>query len=216
MRRSDSLHRRARRAGFYCRAAYDQKDFNSYGTRRASPEIVARSFLANHTLKNQLADGRTGSWTRLLPDGNIVPIFDAVEHYVQDGAGLVILAGRDYGSGSSRDTAAKACYLAGVKAVIAQSFERIHRSNLVNMGIWPLTFSGTASVESLGLADAVSISVGSLPTKFAPQMNVNVIAEMTGGSTKSFDVEIKIATASELKTLLAGGILAETLSELVA
>ena len=194
----------------------EQRDFNSYGTRRASPEIVARSFLANHTLKNQLADGRAGSWTRLLPDGNIVPIYDAVEHYVQDGVGLVILAGRDYGSGSSRDTAAKACYLTGVKAVIAQSFERIHRSNLINMGIWPLTFSGTESVESLGLADAVSISVSSLPTKFAPQMTVSVIAEMRRGNTKGFDVEIKIATAGELKTLLAGGILAETLSELVA
>jgi aconitate hydratase len=192
------------------------RDFNSYGTRRANPDIVARSFLANHRLENGLAHGKTGSFTRILPDGEIVPIYDAVSHYARRGEGLIILAGRDYGSGSSRDTAAKACYLTGVKAIIAQSFERIHRSNLINMGIWPLSFGATESVDTLGLADAVSISLAALPTSHAPRMRVSVAATMKDGAVKCFDVEVKASTANELKTLLAGGILAETLSEAVA
>ena len=204
-------------AGRYLSArGVELKDFNSYGTRRASPDIVARSFFANHRLNNQLARGKIGSLTQILPEGSIVPIYDAVQHYSRQGTGLVIIAGRDYGSGSSRDTAAKACYLAGVKAVIAQSFERIHRSNLVNMGIWPLAFVGTASASVLGLVDTVSVSIASLPNSYASHMTANVIAMMKDGSAKSFDVEIKAATANELKTLLAGGVLAETLSEAVA
>lgn len=192
------------------------KDFNSYGTRRASPEIVARSFLANHTLENRLAGEQIGSFTKLLPDGDIVPIFDAVQHYAQEGTRLVILAGRDYGSGSSRDTAAKASYLAGVKAVIAQSFERIHRSNLINMGIWPLAFYGTDTIDTLEIADAVSFSVTSLPTLFAPQKFASVSATLKDHSTKHFDVEVKIVTPGELNTLLAGGLLVETLSAALA
>jgi aconitate hydratase len=192
------------------------RDFNSYGTRRANPDIVARSFLANHRLENRLAGGKVGSFTQILPDGEVVPIYDAVAHYAEQGAGLIVLAGRDYGSGSSRDTAAKACYLTGVKAVIAQSFERIHRSNLVNMGIWPLTFGASDSIDMLGLVDAVSLSISALPTQYAPQMRAHVAATLRDGTVKSFDVDVKAATANELKTLLAGGILADTLSEAVA
>lgn len=201
-------------AGRYLSArGIESKDFNSYGTRRASPDVVARSFLANHTLKNELARGHGGSFTQTLPDGNIVPIYDAVQHYAKTNTGLVIIAGRDYGSGSSRDTAAKACYLAGVRAVIAQSFERIHRSNLVNMGIWPLTFAGTSSSAELGLADAVKFSIAALPAQYAPQMTGTVAVTMKDGSTKIFDVNVKIVTRGELNTLLYGGLLIETLSE---
>lgn len=204
-------------AGRYLSArSVELKDFNSYGTRRASPDIVARAFFANHRLNNQLARGKTGSFTQIFPDGGIVPIYDAVQHYAQEGAGLIIIAGRDYGSGSSRDTAAKACYLAGVEAVIAKSFERIHRSNLVNMGIWPLTFGETESADTLGLVDAVSFSLGLLPKSYTPHMTANVIAAMKDGTTNSFNVEIKVTTPKEFKTLLAGGILAETLSEAAA
>lgn len=191
-------------------------DFNSYGTRRASPDIVARSFFANHTLENRLAPGRTGSVTRLIPDGSIVSIYEAVEHYAKQGAGLVILAGRDYGSGSSRDTAAKASYLAGVKVVVAQSFERIHRSNLINMGIWPLAFDDAVSVDTLGLVDALSLSVTALPAQFGPRMTARVSAAMKDGSRKEFGVVVKVATRSELRTLRAGGILAETLVDTAA
>jgi len=154
--------------------------------------------------------------TQLLPDGDIVPIFDAVLHYAEEGTGLVILAGRDYGSGSSRDTAAKASYLAGVKAVIAQSFERIHRSNLINMGIWPLAFYGTDTIDTLGIADAVSFSITSLPMLFAPQKMACVTTTLKDGRTKLFDVVVKIATSGELNTLLSGGLLIETLSAALA
>ena len=192
------------------------QDFNSYGTRRASPDIVMRSLFANHRLENRLAGDKVGSFTRTLPDGEVVPIYDAVLHYARAGAGLVVIAGRDYGSGSSRDTAAKACYLAGVKAVVAESFERIHRSNLVNMGIWPLTFLAPDSADALNLAEAVSVSVTGLPTRYAPDMRATAVATLKDGTTRQFDVDVKAATANELKTLLSGGLLAETLLEAVA
>ena len=188
------------------------KDFNSYGTRRASPEIVARSLFANHMLENRLADGRTGSFTKLLPDGEIVTIYDAVEHYAKAGIGLVILAGQEYGCGSSRDTAAKACYLAGVRAVIARSFERIHRSNLVNMGIWPLAFRAPDTIDTLGLCSAVSLSITALPTRHTPQMTAALTAVMKNGEQRTFAVDVKAATASELTTLRASGLLSETLA----
>ncbi len=188
------------------------KDFNSYGTRRASPEIVARSFFANHMLKNRLAEGRTGSFTRLLPDGQIVSIYDAVQHYAEADIGLVILAGQEYGCGSSRDTAAKACYLAGVKAVIARSFERIHRSNLVNMGIWPLAFRAADTIDTLGLCAAVSLSITALPQRFTPQVSAAVTAVMKDGERRTFAVDVKATTANELTTLWAGGLLSETLA----
>ena len=188
------------------------KDFNSYGTRRASPEIVVRSFFANHMLKNRLAAGRTGSFTRLLPDGEIISIYEAVEYYAKTGDRLVILAGQEYGCGSSRDTAAKACYLAGVKAVIARSFERIHRSNLINMGIWPLTFRGSDTIDTLRLYDVVSVSITALPRDYASPMNATVIAALKNGEQHNFAVDVKIATAGELATVLAGGLLSESLA----
>jgi aconitate hydratase len=190
------------------------KDFNSYGTRRANPEIVARSFFANHTLQNRMTESTSGSVTRLLPSGNVVPIFDAVEAYGKEGVGVIVIAGRNYGSGSSRDTAAKASYLAGVKAVIARSFERIHRSNLVNMGIVPLEFTQGQSIDSLGLLDAVSFDIAALPSEFSPHMTAVVTASLRGGAKMKFETTARISTASELKTILAGGILTEMVSEL--
>lgn len=192
------------------------KDFNSYGTRRASPEVVARSFLASHALENRLAAGRAGSFTQLIPDGNIVTIWDAVQLYAKDEIDTVILAGRDYGSGSSRDTAAKASYLARVKAVVAQSFERIHRSNLVNMGIWPFAFTAPESVDSLALLDAIGFSISSLPTTFSSRMTAKVVATMKNGGDRQFDVEVRVATSGEFRILLAGGLLPDALSEALA
>jgi aconitate hydratase A / 2-methylisocitrate dehydratase len=188
-------------------------DFNSYGTRRASSDIVARSFFANHRLNNQLANGKAGSFTRILPDGEIVPLYNAVEHYARMGTGLIIIGGAEYGCGSSRDTAAKACYLAGVRAVLAKSFERIHRSNLINMGIWPLVFVGAESADTLGLVDAVSLSLELLPQHFAARMTGTVSATKKDGSARTFEVEFKVATANELVTLFSGGLLAETLAQ---
>ena len=125
-------------------------DFNSYGARRGNHEVMMRGTFANTRLKNQLAPGTEGGWTTYQPNGDVMTIYDAAMKYKAAGVPLVILAGKEYGSGSSRDWAAKGTALLGVKAVIAESFERIHRSNLVNMGVLPLVFQNGANAASLG------------------------------------------------------------------
>ena len=129
----------------------EPKDFNSYGARRGNHEVMVRGTLANIRLRNQLAPGTEGGWTRHLPDGEQMFIYDASMQYQKDGVPLMILAGKEYGSGSSRDWAAKGVLLLGVRAVIAESFERIHRTNLVGMGVLPLQFQAGESAASLGL-----------------------------------------------------------------
>ncbi len=126
-------------------------DFNSYGSRRGNHEVMVRGTFANIRLRNKLAPGTEGGFTRHLPDGAVTTIFEASEQYRAEGVPLIILAGKEYGSGSSRDWAAKGPNLLGVRAVIAESYERIHRSNLVGMGILPLQFGAGDSIESLGL-----------------------------------------------------------------
>jgi aconitate hydratase len=131
----------------------EQRDFNSYGSRRGNHEVMIRGTFANIRLRNQLAPGTEGGFTRdfTQPDGPVSTVFDASEHYVAAGIPLVVLAGKEYGSGSSRDWAAKGTSLLGVKAVIAESYERIHRSNLIGMGVIPLQFPEGETAESLGL-----------------------------------------------------------------
>src|SRR5262249_42857368 len=126
-------------------------DFNSYGARRGHDEVMVRGTFANIRLRNRLAPGTEGGWTRHLPDGELMTIFDASRRYQADGVPLLVLAGKEYGSGSSRDWAAKGPRLLGIRAVIAESYERIHRSNLVGMGILPLQFRPGEAVENLGL-----------------------------------------------------------------
>ena len=126
-------------------------DFNSYGSRRGNHEVMVRGTFANVRLRNKLAPGTEGGFTRHLPDGEVMTIFEASERYHVEGVPLIILAGKEYGSGSSRDWAAKGPKLLGIRAVIAESYERIHRSNLVGMGILPLQFGAGDNVESLGL-----------------------------------------------------------------
>src|SRR5262249_30588896 len=126
-------------------------DFNSYGARRGNHEVMVRGTFANTRLRNALAGGKEGSWTRHLPGGAIVSVYDASVKYQAEGVPLVVLAGKEYGSGSSRDWAAKGTYMLGVRAVLAQSYERIHRSNLIGMGILPLQFDAGTSWESLSL-----------------------------------------------------------------
>ena len=129
----------------------DAADFNSYGSRRGNHEVMIRGTFANIRLRNQLAPGTEGGVTRHLPDGEQMSIYDAAQRYEAEGVPLVVLAGKEYGSGSSRDWAAKGTALLGVRAVLAESFERIHRSNLVGMGVLPLQFQPGESAESLGL-----------------------------------------------------------------
>src|SRR5262249_34921049 len=129
----------------------EQRDFNSYGSRRGNHEVMVRGTFANIRLRNQLAPGTEGGVTRHMPDGEEMTIYDAAIKYADEGTPLIVLAGKEYGSGSSRDWAAKGTNLLGVRAVIAESFERIHRSNLVGMGVLPLQFMDGENAESLGL-----------------------------------------------------------------
>tara|TARA_R100001509_G_scaffold31690_2_gene16808 strand:+ start:229 stop:2994 length:2766 start_codon:yes stop_codon:yes gene_type:complete len=181
-----------------------REDFNSYGSRRGNHEVMMRGTFANVRLRNQLAPGTEGSWTTLLPDGEQMSIFDAAQHYREAGTPLVVLAGKEYGTGSSRDWAAKGPALLGVRAVIAESFERIHRSNLVGMGILPLQFPEGESAESLGLNGE---EVFDIPAVEAGQTEVEVKACAEGKDPVSFMARIRIDTPNEFAYYRHGGIL---------
>jgi aconitate hydratase len=180
------------------------QDFNSYGSRRGNHEVMMRGTFANVRLRNRLAPGTEGSWTRLQPDGEEMSIFDAAQRYREQGTPLVVLAGKEYGTGSSRDWAAKGPALLGVRAVIAESFERIHRSNLVGMGILPLQFSEGDNVESLGLTGAETFDIGPVE---AGQATVMVTAKRADGTDAAFSVRVRIDTPNEFAYYANGGIL---------
>jgi aconitate hydratase len=186
------------------------KDFNSYGSRRGNHEVMMRGTFANIRLRNQLAPGTEGGVTLHLPDGEEMSIYDAATRYQDEGTPLVVLAGKEYGSGSSRDWAAKGTRLLGVRAVIAQSFERIHRSNLVGMGVLPLQFKDGDSVESLGLTGHETFSVGGLATLDQVPREVTVRAD-----DKDFTVTVRIDTPMEQRYFHHGGILQFVLRELL-
>ncbi|MEX1237105.1 MAG: aconitate hydratase AcnA [Pseudomonadales bacterium] len=180
------------------------QDFNSYGSRRGNHEVMMRGTFANVRLKNELAPGTEGSWTEYFPGNEKTSIFDASEKYGEDGTPLIILAGKEYGTGSSRDWAAKGPALLGVRAVIAESYERIHRSNLVGMGILPLQFSEGDSSQSLGL---VGTELFSIPAVSVGQTSVTVTAERVDGEKITFETRIRIDTPNEYAYYENGGIL---------
>ncbi len=160
-------------AGAYLLAhGVQQSDFNTYGARRGNHEVLMRGTFANVRLKNHMAGGREGGWTTHHPSGELLSIYDAAMRYQQEGVPLVVFAGKEYGSGSSRDWAAKGPALLGVKVVIAESFERIHRSNLVGMGILPLELERGVTVESLGLDGDEVIDVVGLGDEIVPGATV--------------------------------------------
>jgi aconitate hydratase len=196
------------------------KDFNSYGSRRGNHEVMVRGTFANVRLKNLLAPGTEGGVTRHLPDGTLMSIFDASVAYEQEGTPLLVIAGKEYGSGSSRDWAAKGPRLLGVRAVIAESYERIHRSNLVGMGILPLQFQAGASAVTLKLTgeelyDIDGLAAG-LARGFADGREVTVRYKRTDGSTGSFPAVVRIDTPQEVLYYLNGGILQYVLRQLLA
>ena len=195
-------------------------DFNSYGSRRGNHEVMVRGTFANVRLRNKLAPGTEGGVTRLLPEGEGMSIFDASVKYAERGVPLVILAGKEYGSGSSRDWAAKGPNLLGVKAVIAESFERIHRSNLVGMGILPLQFAESENVESLGLTGEEVYDFAGLTTmltsKFEGGRTLTVKAIAADGGVKEFDAKVRIDTPQEIEYFEHGGILQYVLRQLAA
>jgi len=187
-------------------------EFNSYGSRRGNHEVMVRGTFANVRLRNKLAPGTEGGVTRLLPEGEEMSIFEASVKYAERGVPLVILAGKEYGSGSSRDWAAKGPKLLGVRAVIAESFERIHRSNLIGMGVLPLQFKEGQSVQSLGLTGTESFDIVGLARGAAK--TVTVTAKASGGKETSFDVRLRIDTPKELDYYQHGGILHYVLRQL--
>ena len=193
-------------------------DFNSYGSRRGNHEVMVRGTFANVRLRNKLAPGTEGGVTRLLPEGEQMSIFDASVKYAERKIPLVILAGKEYGSGSSRDWAAKGPNLLGVRAVIAESFERIHRSNLVGMGILPLQFEEEQNVESLGLTGEEVYDFAGLTnllkSKFADGRTLKVKAQAADGSVKEFDAKVRIDTPQEIEYYEHGGILLYVLRQL--
>jgi aconitate hydratase len=190
-------------------------DFNSYGARRGNHEVMVRGTLANIRLRNQLAPGTEGGWTRHLPDGEQMYIYDASMKYQRNGVPLVIIAGKEYGSGSSRDWAAKGVALLGVRAVIAESFERIHRTNLVGMGVLPLQFKAGETAASLGLTGEESYHIeGVAGSLNGGGRTATVRAVKTDGSEKEFDVDVRVDTPQEVEYYRSGGILPYVLRQL--
>jgi aconitate hydratase len=194
-------------------------DFNSYGSRRGNHEVMVRGTFANVRLRNKLAPGTEGGVTRLLPEGETMSIFDASVRYAERGVPLIILAGKEYGSGSSRDWAAKGPKLLGVRAVIAESFERIHRSNLVGMGILPLQFAPGENVESLGLTGEEVYDIPGLTALLKDRLANGRILTVTANSSKGskkFDTAVRIDTPQEIEYYEHGGILQYVLRQLAA
>ena len=193
-------------------------DFNSYGSRRGNHEVLMRGTFANIRLRNQLVPGVEGGETRYLPDGEEMSIFDASMKYQEAGVPLIVLAGREYGTGSSRDWAAKGPLLLGVKAVIAESYERIHRSNLVGMGIAPLQFKDGDSVQSLGLTGEEVFDVRGLQSVLAGDLGsdpqVTVVAKAADGSETEFRALLRLDTPQEAEYYRHGGILTYVLRQL--
>jgi aconitate hydratase len=197
-------------------------DFNSYGSRRGNHEVMVRGTFANVRLRNKLAPGTEGGVTRLLPEGTGMSIYDASVEYAKRGTPLAILAGKEYGSGSSRDWAAKGPCLLGIRFVIAESYERIHRSNLVGMGILPLQFEAGANVDSLGLTGEETFTLGTKPgelkamldSKFEGGKLLTVVATAPDGSKKTFPAMVRIDTPQEILYYQHGGILQYVLRQL--
>jgi aconitate hydratase len=189
-------------------------DFNSYGARRGNHEVMVRGTFANIRLKNLLLPGTEGGVTVHIPSGQQLSIYDAAMKYQAEGTPLVILAGKEYGAGSSRDWAAKGTALLGVKAVIAESYERIHRSNLIGMGVVPLQYRDGETAASLGLTGKETYDIEGLGLARAKE--VKVTATSADGKTKTFQAVVRIDTPKEQEYFIHGGILQYVLRQLAA
>ena len=202
-------------AGRYLREKnIDVRDFNSFGSRRGNDRVMVRGTFANIRIRNHLAPGTEGGVTRYLPTDEVMSIYDASMKYQQDGTPLVVLAGAEYGTGSSRDWAAKGTLLLGVKAVIAASYERIHRSNLVGMGILPLEFTDGATWESIGLTGEETIEIAELSNDLQPRSTITVTATKPDGKVSKFACAVRIDTPVEMQYYRNGGILPTVLRNL--
>ena len=201
---------------FLAQAGVSVKEFNSFGSRRGNDRIMTRGTFANVRFKNKMADGKEGGYTKLMPDGSPADIYDACQVYKERGEGLIILAGEDYGMGSSRDWAAKGTALLGVRAVVAKSFERIHRSNLIGMGVLPLQFPEGVSDETLSLDGSEVFSISGLSDQVLPAASLPLEIKRVDGRTETIDLTLRIDTSIEVDYYRHGGILQYVLRDIIS
>ena len=203
-------------AGRYLQAqGVEKRDFNSYGSRRGNDRVMVRGTFANIRLKNAMVPGVEGGVTLHVPSGERMDIYDAAERYRAEATPLVVLAGKEYGSGSSRDWAAKGTLLLGVRAVIAESYERIHRSNLVGMGVLPLQFQAGENAETLGLTGHERLTIRGLASGLAPRQDVAVEVERPDGTRGSFSATARLDTPVDIRYYANGGILQTVLRKML-
>ena len=183
------------------------KDYNSYGSRRGNHEVMMRGAFANIRIKNEIAPETEGGFTKLYPEEKVLTVFDAVQEYKKRGTDLVVIAGKEYGTGSSRDWAAKGTKLLGIKVIIAESFERIHRSNLIGMGILPLQFTSDMNRKNLSLTGPELISILNIKEGFRPGSEIEVEIKYADASIKKIKTLCRIDTKNELEYYKNGGIL---------
>ncbi|MGM0450825.1 MAG: aconitate hydratase AcnA [Pseudomonadota bacterium] len=192
------------------------KNFNSYGSRRGNHEVMMRGTFANVRIKNQMLDDVEGGFTKFVPTGEQMAMYDAAMEYQKQGTPLVVIAGKEYGTGSSRDWAAKGTRLLGVEAVVAESYERIHRSNLVGMGVLPLQFKEGENRQTLGLTGEEKISIKGLDENLEPRQVLKLVAERPDGSTTETEVICRVDTVNEMNYYRSGGILHYVLRNMIA
>ncbi len=193
----------------------ERKDFNSYGSRRGNHEVMMRGTFANVRIRNEMAAGTEGGLTTYIPTGEVMPIYDAAMKYKADGMPLVVFGGKDYGMGSSRDWAAKGTILLGVKAVIAESFERIHRSNLIGMGVLPLTFRDGENRKTLKLDGSETVDITGVEGGITPKMDVNCVIIRKNGEKQEIKLLCRIDTSNEVEYYKNGGILHNVIRNLL-
>jgi aconitate hydratase len=190
-------------------------EFNSYGSRRGNHEVMIRGTFANIRLRNQLTPGKEGNFTKHMPDGEEMTIFDAAQRYQEEGVPSIVIAGKEYGTGSSRDWAAKGTLLLGARAVIAESYERIHRSNLVGMGVLPLQFMPGESAASIGITGDETFSMENVDAQLTPKATLQVTATRPDGSTYTFDTIVRADSKVDVRYLRNGGILPAVLRSML-
>ena len=191
------------------------KDYNSYGSRRGNHEVMMRGTFANIRIRNEMAPGTEGGFTKLYPENKIMPVYDAVVEYKKRGIDLVVIGGKEYGTGSSRDWAAKGTKLLGIKVVIAESFERIHRSNLIGMGILPLQFMPGYDRKKINLIGSELISIIDFEKGIDPSEKVKVEIKYESGEIKIIETICRIDTKNEMEYYKNGGILQYVLRNMI-
>ena len=191
------------------------RDFNTYGSRRGNHEVMMRGTFGNVRLRNQLTPEKEGDWTVYMPSGEVTSIFEAGEKYQENGIPTIIIAGKEYGMGSSRDWAAKGPNLLGGKAAIAVSFERIHRSNLIGMGVLPLQFKSGDNAESIGLNGTETYNISGISGRIKPGQDVSIVAVKENGSEIKFSVRCRIDTEVEVDYHRNGGVLHTVLKRML-